>query len=66
MTVKLTGNRKQGQNDHDYTVYGLVAICECGEELTLSRFENRCGACGKWYDFTGAEFEKTNKKEAGK
>ena len=58
MTVKITEKRARGQNDQDNEVWALVAECECGESTVLSKFENRCGGCGKWYDKFGNEFEK--------
>ena len=60
MTVKMTGQRARGRNDQDEQVWALVADCDCGETLLIEKFENRCGGCGKWYDCTGAEFDKSN------
>lgn len=58
MAVTITGQRQRGLNDQDRPVWALVAECECGETVLLEKFENRCGGCGKWYDYTGGEFEK--------
>lgn len=60
--IKITGQRKRGTNDQDKMVWALVGYCECGEEVLLEKFENRCGGCGKWYDYTGAKFEKEQRK----
>jgi len=62
MTVKMTGQRAKGNNDQDEQVWALVADCDCGERLLIEKFENRCGGCGKWYDYTGTEFEKREMK----